>query len=73
MKKEVKTEEEEEEEEGEVKESLDDETISFDRPVNWSVSMLESAGRRLGVPRPDLDRCLAASVGHHDPARGRPV
>lgn len=42
------------------------------QPFDWSVSMLEK-GRRLWVSRSDLDRCLPASVGHHDPARGSPV
>ena len=37
------------------------------QPVDWLVSMLETA------PHFDLDRCLAASVGHHDPAWGSPV
>lgn len=42
------------------------------QPFDWSVSMLEK-GRRLWVSRSDLDRCLPASVGHGDPARGSPV
>lgn len=42
------------------------------QPFDWSVSMLEK-GQRLWVSRSDLDRCLPASVGHGDPARGSPV